>query len=37
MAGLSTISIHAVQIDPLLDPIHDHPRYKALLAKYLGH
>jgi serine/threonine-protein kinase len=27
-------SIHSIQLDPLYDPIRDHPRFKALLAKY---
>ena len=26
-------SIHSIQLDPLYDPIRDHPRFKALLAK----
>jgi hypothetical protein len=27
-------SIHDVRLDPLFDPLRDHPRYQALLARY---
>jgi len=34
LAGPSWLSVHMLRIDPLWDPIRDHPRFKALLAKY---
>jgi tetratricopeptide (TPR) repeat protein len=34
LAGPSIVSVHTVRIDPLMDPIRDHPRFKALLTKY---
>ena len=30
----SLFSVHSLRLDPLWDPIRDHPRFKALLAKY---
>ncbi|HEY2956154.1 MAG TPA: protein kinase [Candidatus Eisenbacteria bacterium] len=34
LAEPSTLSVHALQLDPLWDPIRAHPRFKALLVKY---
>jgi hypothetical protein len=34
LAGPSLLSVHTLQLDPLWDPIRDHPRFKTLLAKY---
>ena len=34
LAGPSWLSVHTLRLDPLWDPIRDHPRFKALLAKY---
>jgi len=34
LAGPSWLSVHTLRLDPLYDPIRDHPRFKALLAKY---
>ena len=34
LAGPSGLSIQTMRLDPLWDPIRDHPRFKALLAKY---
>jgi hypothetical protein len=28
------ISVHTIRLDPLWDPIRDHARFRALLAKY---
>jgi serine/threonine-protein kinase len=28
--------IHGVRLDPLLDPLRDHPRFKKLLAEHLA-
>jgi len=36
MAGNSPFSIHTLHLDPLLDPLRDHPRFQALLEKYRG-
>ena len=30
----SDLSVHILRLDPLWDPIRDHPRFQALLAKY---
>jgi hypothetical protein len=30
----SDFSVHMMRLDPRWDPIRDHPRFKALLAKY---
>jgi hypothetical protein len=30
----SELSVHSLRLDPRWDPIRDHPRFKALLAKY---
>ena len=30
----SVFSVHLLRLDPLWDPIREHPRFKALLAKY---
>jgi serine/threonine-protein kinase len=30
----SWVSVHTLRLDPRWDPIRDHPRFKALLAKY---
>jgi len=34
LAGPSWLSAHALRLDPRWDPIRDHPRFRALLAKY---
>jgi serine/threonine-protein kinase len=34
LAGPSQISVHTLRLDPLWDPIRDHPRFKALLTRY---
>jgi serine/threonine-protein kinase len=34
LAGPSRLSVHTLRLDPRWDPIRDHPRFKALLAKY---
>ena len=34
LAGPSWLSVHTLRLDPRWDPIRDHPRFKALLAKY---
>jgi eukaryotic-like serine/threonine-protein kinase len=35
LTGPSFLSIHRLRLDPLWDPIRDHPRFNALLAKYV--
>jgi tetratricopeptide (TPR) repeat protein len=34
LAGPSLLSVHTLRLDPRWDPIRNHPRFKALLAKY---
>jgi hypothetical protein len=34
LARPSFLSVHALRLDPLWDPIRHHPRFKALLAEY---
>jgi len=34
--GPSFLSVHTLRLDPRWDPIREHPRFKALLAKYVG-
>jgi serine/threonine-protein kinase len=34
LAGPSDLSVHTLRLDPRWDPIREHPRFKALLAKY---
>ena len=34
LAGPSGLSVHTLRLDPRWDPIREHPRFKALLAKY---
>jgi tetratricopeptide (TPR) repeat protein len=34
LAGPSRLSVHILRLDPRWDPIRDHPRFKALLAKH---
>jgi len=34
LAGPSDLSVQGLRLNPLWDPIRDHPRFKALLAKY---
>jgi serine/threonine protein kinase/tetratricopeptide (TPR) repeat protein len=34
LAGPSDLSVHTLRLDPRWDPIRDHPRFAALLAKY---
>jgi len=36
MASDSPVSVHTLRLDPLLDPIRDHPRFRALLERYAG-
>jgi serine/threonine-protein kinase len=37
LAGPSWLmTVHILQLEPLWDPIRDHPRFRALLAKYSG-
>lgn len=36
LAGPSLLSVHTLRLDPRWDPIRDHPRFKALLARYAG-
>lgn len=36
LAGPSWLSVHTLRLDPSWDPIREHPRFKALLAKYAG-
>jgi len=30
----SWISIHLLRVDPIWDPLRDHPKFQALLEKY---
>ena len=34
LAGDSSVSVHGLRLDPLLDPLRDHPRFRALLEQY---
>ena len=34
LAGPGFLSVHGLRLDPRWDPIRDHPRFQALLAKY---
>ncbi len=34
LAGPSWLSVHTLRLDPRWDPIRDHPRFQALLAKH---
>jgi len=34
LAGPADFSVHMLRLDPRWDPIREHPRFKALLAKY---
>jgi serine/threonine-protein kinase len=34
LAEPSPVSVHTLRLDPLWDPIRDHPRFKELLKKY---
>ena len=34
LAGPGYLSVHTLRLHPLFDPIRDHPRFQALLAKY---
>jgi serine/threonine-protein kinase len=34
LAEPSLVSVHTLRLDPRWDPIREHPRFKALLAKY---
>jgi serine/threonine-protein kinase len=36
LAGPSWLSVHTLRLDPRWDPIRDHPRFKALVARYAG-
>ena len=36
LPGPSWLSVHTLRLDPLWDPIREHPRFKALLATYGG-
>ena len=34
LAGPSWLSVHTLRLDPLFDPIREHPRFKTLVARY---
>ncbi len=34
LSGPSRLTVHTLRLDPLWDPIRDHPRFQALLEKY---
>ncbi len=34
LAGPGFLSVHTLRLDPRWDPIREHPRFQALLAKY---
>ncbi len=34
LAGPGFLSVHKLRLDPRWDPIREHPRFQALLAKY---
>ena len=34
LAGPSNLSVHTLRLDPLWDPIREHPRFRAFLAKH---
>ncbi len=34
LAGPGYLSVHRLRLDPRWDPIREHPRFQALLAKY---
>lgn len=34
MATHSPVSVHSLSLDPLLEPLRDHPRFQALLERY---
>ena len=34
LAGPSLLTVHTLRLDPRWDPIRDHLRFKAILAKY---
>jgi serine/threonine protein kinase/tetratricopeptide (TPR) repeat protein len=34
LTGPSFLSVHMLRLDPLWDPIRNHPRFQALIAKY---
>jgi serine/threonine-protein kinase len=34
LAGPSWLSVHTLRLDPLFDPIREHPRFRALIAEY---
>jgi len=36
LAQRSWLSVHTLRLDPRWDPIREHPRFKALLARYAG-
>ena len=36
LARPSWLSVHTLRLDPIWDPIRDHPQFRALLAKYAG-
>ncbi len=36
LANHSSVSVHTLRLDPLLDPIRDHPRFQAVLDRYAG-
>ncbi|MEK6768306.1 MAG: hypothetical protein AABY85_04875 [Gemmatimonadota bacterium] len=36
LAGPSWLSVHTLRLDPRWDPIREHPRFRALLARYAG-
>ena len=34
LANPSSVSVHTLRLDPLLDPIRSHPGFRALLERY---
>jgi serine/threonine-protein kinase len=34
LAGPSWLTVHTLRLDPLWDPIREHPRFRALVARY---
>jgi eukaryotic-like serine/threonine-protein kinase len=36
LAGPSGLSVNGLRLNPVWDPIRDHPRFKSLVAKYSG-
>jgi len=34
LSGPSWLSVHTLRLDPLFDPIREHPRFRALVQRY---